>query len=293
MIPWLMNTEETPRDRYNTLNKIHMVPVPPYHNKISKRFGFDIFITAYGQTEVGSGMLGYIDETGDQEGTPKELWKGHSKEELWEIARKYDYPIVDGSQEIKKGFMGKPSALLEATILDENDEELGPGQYGQLAFRGKFPYLVLDGYLNKPEATLSTFKNFWWHTGDACYRDEDGIFYYVDRMGAFIRTRGENISSFQIEDIINSHPKVEVSAAFPIPAEEGEEDDIVVYIVLKQKEDLEEEQLRPWIESEMPRFMWPKHIRFLDDLPQTPTNRVEKYKLKDKILSELGKNRED
>ena len=129
----------------------------------------------------------------------------------------------------------------------------------------------------------------WFHTGDAAYRDEEGIFYFVDRMGGFIRTRGENISSYQIEDFINSHPQVEVCAAFPIPAEEGEEDDIVVYIVFKQGQDLPEEQLRKWMAAEMPKFMWPKHIRFIADLPKTPTNKVEKYKLKEKILIELGK----
>jgi crotonobetaine/carnitine-CoA ligase len=147
---------------------------------------------------------------------------------------------------------------------------------------------MLNGYFNKPEATLEVFRNLWFHTGDACYKDEDETYYFVDRMGGFIRTRGENISSYQIEDFINSHPRVDVCAAFPIPAEEGEEDDIVVYIVPKQGEDLGEEDLKTWIASEMPKFMWPKHIRFAQELPRTPTNKVEKYKLKQAILSELG-----
>jgi crotonobetaine/carnitine-CoA ligase len=289
MIPWLMKAQESPRDRMNTLNKVHMQPLPQYHHQVAKRFGIDFITGGYGQTESGNGFLGLIDEFGDEEGTPKEMYKGFSKEKLRNGVRKYGYPVVSGKDEIKKGFMGRTSFFLEAAILNERDEELGPGKTGQLAYRNKLPYLMLNEYFNKPQANVEVFRNLWFHTGDAAYRDEEGIFYFVDRMGGFIRTRGENISSYQIEDFINSHPQVEVCAAFPIPAEEGEEDDIVVYIVLKQGQDLPEEELRKWIGKEMPKFMWPKHIRFIHDLPKTPTNKVEKYKLKEKVLVELGK----
>lgn len=287
MIPWLMNPEETPKDRYNSLKQVHMQPLPQYHNKVAKRFGIDFVSGGYGQTEAGNGFVGLIDELEEGEGTPKELYKGYSKEEIRDFARKFGYPILSGKDEIKKGFMGR-SIALEPAILNENDEELGSGEYGQLAFRSRLPYSMLDCYFNKPEATVEVFKNLWFHTGDACYKDEDDIYYFVDRMGGFIRTKGENISSYQIEDFINSHPSIDVCATFPIPAEEGEEDDIVIYVVLKENMTLNEDELRKWIASEMPRFMWPKHIRFTDELPRTPTNKVEKYKLKEIILKELG-----
>ena len=288
MIPWLMNAPETSKDRYNSLRRVHMQPLPQYHNKVAKRFGIDFISGGYGQTEAGNGFVGLIDELEEGEGTPQELHKGYTREEIRELCRKWGYPLLSGKDEIKKGFMGR-SVVLEPAILNEHDEELGPGQYGQLAFRSKLPYCMLDGYYNKPGATVEVFRNLWFHTGDACYKDENDIYYFVDRMGGFIRAKGENISSYQIEDFINSHPQIEVCAAFPIPAEEGEEDDIVVYTVLKPGHNLPEEELRKWMKSEMPKFMWPKHIRFIDDLPKTPTNKVEKYKLKEKILIELGK----
>ena len=288
MIPWLMNVPETDQDRLNPLKFVHMQPLPQYHRKVAKRFGIDFVSGGYGQTEAGAGFLGIIDELEEGEGTPLEFFKGYSREEIKAIARKWGFPVLSGKEEIKKGFMGK-SVALEPAVLNERDEELGPGQCGQLAFRNKVPYSMLNGYFNKPEATVEVFRNLWFHTGDAVYKDEDEIYYFVDRMGGFIRTRGENISSYQIEDFINSHPQVDVCAAFPIPAEEGQEDDIVVYVVLKPGQNLSEEELRRWIGSEMPKFMWPKHIRFIDDLPKTPTNKVEKYKLKEKILMELGK----
>lgn len=289
MIPWLLIPEESPDDRRNTLKQVHMQPLPEYHYKFARRFGINVVSVGYGQTEAGAGLVGLIDEFGDEEGTPKELIKGYTTEQARAIAQKLGIPVIPGTAAIKKGFMGKPSCLMEAAILDDEDRPCGPGVHGQLAFRGRLPHVLLENYFNKPEATEEVFRNGWLHTGDGAYKDDDGNFYFVDRMGGFIRTRGENISSYQIEDILTSHPKVGVCAAFPIPAEEGEEDDIVVYIVLQPGQELSEQALRPWIETEMPKFMRPKHVRFIDALPQTPTFKVEKYKLRERILRELGR----
>jgi carnitine-CoA ligase len=288
MIPWLMNAQETPKDRENSLCRVHMQPLPQYHYNFAKRFGIDFITGGYGQTEAGNGFVGIFDELEEGEGTPERLYKGHRREHYQEIAKKWGYPIFPGKADIKKGFMGR-SVVLEPSVLNEHDEEVVPGQYGQLAFRNKLPYCMLDGYFKKPEATVEVFRNLWFHTGDACYRDESDIYYFVDRMGGFIRTKGENISSYQIEDFINSHPMVKMSAALPVSAAEGEEDDIVVFIVLEENAVLIEEELRKWIATEMPKFMWPKHIKFVDDLPRTPTNKIEKYKLKRMIMDELKK----
>src|SRR5690606_24659240 len=111
-----------------------------------------------------------------------------------------------------------------------------------------------------------------------------------DRMNDVIRHKGENISSFQVEDLINQHENVSVCAAFPIPAEEGDEDDIVVFVVPK-KDPLNEQQLKEWTKNNLPKFMWPKYIRIIKDMPKTPTNKIEKFKLKSQILKELGRNR--
>lgn len=287
MVPWLMNVEEKPADRYNSLNRVHMQPLPQYHNKVAKRFGIDFISGGYGQTEAGNGFVAIFDELEEGEGTPGELYKGHSREYFRELCRKWGYPFLSGKEEMKKGMMGR-SVILEPAVLNEHDEEVGPGQYGQLAFRNRLPFCMLDGYFNKPEATVKVFSNLWFHTGDACYKDESDLYYFVDRMGGFIRTKGENISSYQIEDIINSHPAIDVCGALPIPAADGEEDDIVVYVTLKEPGSLDEAALREWLVAEMPKFMWPKHIRFVDALPRTPTNKIEKYKLKQMILAELN-----
>jgi len=289
MIPYLMGAKETPDDHKNTLNKVYMQPLPQYHHDVAKRFGFDFVVSGFGQTEVGHGHICIFDEL-EEGGTPGDLYKGYSKEEIRKISEKYSITIIDGQRKLKKGFMGKPSILFDAAVLNENDEECAPGEVGQLVFRPRFPYVLHNEYFGKPEATVKSFRNLWFHTGDACEKDEEGNYYFVDRMGGVIRVKGELVSSYQIEDIINSYPKVDVCAALPIASEVGEEDDIAVFIVPKGGEELREEEIRKWAETEMPKFMWPKYIRFIDDLPRTPTSKVEKYKLREKIKGEIRKD---
>jgi crotonobetaine/carnitine-CoA ligase len=129
--------------------------------------------------------------------------------------------VLWGDRPIRRGFMGRPTRFLEAAILGPDDEPLEPERYRQLAFRGRLPNLLCDGYFRKPEATADTMRGGWLHTGDAAMRDRDGCFYFVDRMGNFIRSKGENISSFEVEELMNAHPAVAGSAAFGVPAREA------------------------------------------------------------------------
>jgi crotonobetaine/carnitine-CoA ligase len=287
MIPWLMNAEPSPEDRNNTLNKIHMQPLPKYHNEVAKRFGFDFVTAGFGQTESGNPLISLIHELEEGEGTPAEHYKGLSREEMIARTEQYNVPLINGKDDLKKGFMGKPSIYFEVAILGENDEELPSGEVGQIAFRPRLPHLILSEYFNKPESTVKAWKNVWFHTGDAGYIDENGYCYFVDRLGGVIRCRGEKISSYQLEDIINSHPDIDLCAAFPVPAEEGDEDDVAVYIVSKSGITIDEQELREWLKDKMPKYMWPKHIRFSVDLPRTPTNKIEKYKLRQELLADL------
>lgn len=286
MVPWLMNAPETPDDDRNTLNKVYMAPLPQYHHQVAKRFGIDFVISGFGQTETGHGSICIIDEL--PKGTPPDLYKGYPKEEIIRIAKKFNMWVVDGEKDLPKGILGRPSLLFEADILNARDEECAPGEVGELVFRPRFPSMIITEYFNKPEATLKAFRNLWFHTGDAAFKDEEGIYYFVDRMGNAIRVKGEFVSSYQVEDIINGHPQVDVCAAFPIPAEVGGEHDIVVFIVPNQGEELKEEEMRAWMKTVMPKFMWPKFIRFVEDLPKTPTSKIEKYKLRERIKEELG-----
>jgi len=290
MVPWLMSAEPRENDRANTLNKVHMQPFPQIHHEVARRFGFDFVTAGFGQTESGSGFAVVVDEFGDEEGTPSALWRGLSKPELRAHCKTIGRPIVDGSKTLPKGLMGVPNPVFEVAILDENDNRVPPGVVGQLAFRPRFPGLILQEYFRKPEATLKVLRNCWFHTGDACKQLDDGsgFFCFVDRMGGFFRVRGENVSSYEVEALIASHSKVRAAAAIPIPAAVGSEDDIVVFVELIEGEMISEDELREHASRVMPKFMRPAHVRFVTALPVTPTNKIEKYKLKREIMDELG-----
>lgn len=290
MIPWLMSAEPLPSDKANTLNKVHMQPLPATHNEVAMRFGIDFVSCGFGQTESGVGFTGIIDELGDHQGTPSTMWKGLHKNDYIAACRSSGRLVVKGRESLPKGFMGLPNPLLEVAILDEDDNACPAGVVGQLAFRPRFPGLLLDSYFRKPEATIKVLRNCWFHTGDACKESTDGsgTYFFIDRMGGFFRVRGENVSSYEVEFLIASHPSVRACAAVPLPAVVGDEDDIAVFVELKEGLTLSELQLREHAIKVMPKYMQPKHIRFVTALPVTPTNKIEKYKLKQLILSELS-----
>ena len=290
MTPWLLGAPPSDRDRANTLSMVHMQPLPPNHHEVATRFGINFVTAGFGQTESGNPFVGVIDELGAEEGVPEELRKSHSKAAIRTLCEKLGVLVVDGAAKLPTGFMGRPSPLLEVAILDEDDNKCPPGVVGQLGIRPRFPGLLLQEYFRKPEATLKTFRNLWFHTGDACAEmpDGSGVYRFVDRMGGFFRVRGENVSSFEVEALISRHPKVQATAALPIPAAEGSEDDIVAFVQPVAGETPSEDEIREHARAVMPRYMIPKHIRFVEALPVTPTNKVEKYKLKQQIAKELG-----
>src|SRR5690606_27869248 len=109
--------------------------------------------------------------------------------------------------------------------------------------------------------------------------DEDGYFYFVDRNKDVIRRRGENISSYEIERIINKHPKVYESALIGVSSELSEEE-VLVVVVVKDGEELLPEELLEYCQTRMAYFAVPRYVRFIKELPKTPSQRIEKYKLR-------------
>ena len=138
--------------------------------------------------------------------------------------------------------------------------------------------------MNQPESSVNAFRNLWFHTGDMMRQDLDGYYYFVDRAKERIRRKGENISSFDIEQIINMHKDVKECVALPLP--NGKEDDIRL-IIIRGNDQLSEYELADWIKQKLPKLMWPTYIEFIKDLPYTPTFKVEKLKL---IKDGLTKN---
>lgn len=173
------------------------------------------------------------------------------------------------------------SERFEAAVVDEQDRSLGAGEAGELVLRPKQPYVITTGYYGTPEATAEVFRNLWFHTGDRVWQDEDGYFFFLDRMKDSIRRRGENISAFDLECEVNLHPAVLESAAFGVPSE-LEDEDVKLAVVLRPGASLSAEELVEFCTERLPKFMVPRYVEFMAALPRTPTDKVAKYKLRER-----------
>ncbi|GAA5122326.1 AMP-binding protein [Pseudonocardia adelaidensis] len=178
------------------------------------------------------------------------------------------------------GSMGQAHAeRFEVAVVDEDDREVPAGEPGELVVRPKQPFVITTGYYGMPEATARAFRNMWFHTGDRAWRDDDGYFYFLDRIADAIRRRGENISAFDIECEVNLHPAVVESAAFGVPSELGEED-VKLAVVRAPGADLSPAELAAYCAAKLPSFMVPRYIEFVGELPRTPTDKVAKHTLR-------------
>lgn len=171
--------------------------------------------------------------------------------------------------------------FFDVRLVDpETDEEVAVGQIGELVVRPRIPWIVSMGYFNMPDKTAEAWRNLWFHTGDALRRDEDGWYYFVDRFKDALRRRGENISSYEVETAILSHPSIVECAVIGVPAPgvEAGEDEVMAYLI--SSEPVTAEQVWAWCGERIPAFAVPRFLRFVDDLPKTPSQRVQKAKLR-------------
>lgn len=177
------------------------------------------------------------------------------------------------------GSCGVIHPAFDVRVLDEADAEVPAGEVGEIVIRPNEPDIVMQGYYGMPEESLSAFRNLWFHTGDYGRVDGDGHLFFEGRKKDAIRRRGENISAFEIEEVVSAHPDVLECAAVGIPSALTEED-VKVVVVPRNGADLDADGLREFCASRMARFMVPEYVEFTELLPKTPTGKVEKYKLR-------------
>jgi crotonobetaine/carnitine-CoA ligase len=151
---------------------------------------------------------------------------------------------------------------------------------GEIVVRPRWPDVMIREYYGMPEATLAAFRDLWFHTGDRARTDDDGYVYFIDRMKDAIRRRGENISSFEVERVVNTHDAVLESAAYGVPSELAEEE-VMIAVVCKPGGELAPEALLDFCTERMAHFAVPRYVRFLDALPKTPSQRTQKYRLRE------------
>ena len=171
----------------------------------------------------------------------------------------------------------------EARVVDEFDQPVADGERGELIVRADRPWVLNAGYLNNPEATNAAWRNGWFHTGDAFMRDARGNYFFLDRLKDCIRRHGENISSFEVESFVNSHPSVQRSAAVAVKrsAAPGADEEIKIVVERLPGAALDAEELIRWLIPRIPGFMVPRYVEFAEVLPLTPTQKVRKAVLRE------------
>jgi crotonobetaine/carnitine-CoA ligase len=185
------------------------------------------------------------------------------------------------------GVRNKPNAagvindeFFDVRIFDDDDNELPRGTDGEIVLRPKRPHVMFEGYWGRPEATVGTSRNWWYHTGDIGRIDEDDFLYFVDRKADYLRRRGENISSFEVESILMGHGGLADVVVHAVPSEMTE-DDLKITAVVKEDVELSEEDLFRWAVDQLPYFALPRYIEFRGELPRSPVGRVLKRELRD------------
>jgi carnitine-CoA ligase len=220
---------------------------------------------------------------------PKEIWRDVEERFGMKVIETYGQtkfaghwlmrPLADrgpGGRTDKLGTVGTPPPRLEAWLEDEAGAPVTAADVpGELVVRASAPHLLMDGYYKQPEATAHAFRGGTYHTGDRLSRDAEAYFTYLKD---FIRHRGENVSAFEIERAVTTHPSVLECAALGVPSEMGEED-VLLCVVPRDGEAIEPAALYEYCRERLAAFMLPRYVQLMDSLPKTATQRTQKYKL--------------
>jgi crotonobetaine/carnitine-CoA ligase len=248
MLPVLLAQPPSERDRDHPAVRAFAAPAPPeVLHPFEERFGVHI-IEGYGLTEI----------------------------------KNVTYNPLEGR---KIGSFGKPTASTILDIHDDHGHPLGPREVGEIVYRPRLEGIIFKHYHRDPDATLASFRDGWWRTGDLGYQDEDGFFYFVDRKKDALRRRGENISSQEVESVLRAFPGVIEAAAVATPSELGE-DEVLAVVQVGPNQDLDFQALFAHCDRTMPHFMVPRYYRVVDQMPRTPTGKLQKGVLRQEGLSD-------
>ncbi len=241
MMRYVLSQPDRGNERTSSLKKIIAQPYDGDAQLLHERFGFDVYAT-FNMTEIS-------------------------------------IPLVSQANPSVIGSCGRPRPGVEVRVVDDWDCEVCAGEVGELIIRTDQPWAMNHGYYKEPEATAKAWRNGWFHTGDAFRCGEAGNYYFVDRLKDTIRRRGENISSFEVEAEIIAHPAVREVAAVAVPSEISESE-VLVAVSLVPGASLEPAELIEFLRPRLPYYMVPRFVRVMENLPKTPTQKIEKHLLR-------------
>jgi acyl-CoA synthetase (AMP-forming)/AMP-acid ligase II len=175
---------------------------------------------------------------------------------------------------------GVPMMLAAVRVVDDEMRELAPGEVGEMVIRGD---QLLQGYANRPEATLEAFRGGWFHTGDLARRDEEGFFYIVDRKKDMIITGGENVYSREVEEILYGHPAVAEAAVIGLPDPLWGER-VIAVVTLRSGAQATDREIMACCRERLAGFKTPKQVVFVDEMPKTVSGKILKRELRDRMI---------
>jgi crotonobetaine/carnitine-CoA ligase len=258
MAEFILRQPQTDRDQTHKLRAIMAVPVSAvWATEFESRFGVRL-IQVYGMTECN---IVSFTKLGDP---------------------------------VEPGCVGDiSSTYFDVQVVNpDTDESVASGSVGEIVVRPKMPSAFMQGYLGLPEVTVQSWRNLWFHTGDAGWLDKSARLHFVDRLGDCIRRRGENISSSEIEQVLASHPAIAECSVVAAKVEgAGGEDEIKAYIVRKAGAP-DYHELLAWSETKLPRYAVPRFWEFVEALEKTPTGKVKKKELRNLGLTPRTWDRE-
>lgn len=244
LLTMLYKQPERPDDRSHGVRAAYGAPAPEAIFKpFEKRFGVDI-VDVYGMTEIGVA--------------------------IWNTPERN-----------RPGSMGVPVPWYAVELHDERDRVITePDVPGEICIRPHQPHIMIERYWSSDEYSLNQFQNLWFHTGDRARRDGDGFLWFLDRMTDSIRRRGENISSWEVEQALSAHPQVQEAAAYGVASELGEQE-VMVAVVPRPGEVIGPPQMLDFLSERLPHFAVPRFVRQVEELPKTHAQRIQKYRLRD------------
>lgn len=246
---FLMNAPEQADDATTPMRSLSIIPMPPKLWKpFEQRFGVTLNRTGLGMSECQC--------------------------ILTQVENRDDVPVYA---------LGFPLDDTEIKLCDDAGLEVTPGEPGEICIRPLQPFVLFNGYFNNPQATATAYRGEFFLTGDMARQDPaTGAYFYVDRKKDAVRFAGRNISTLEVESVARQHPAVQDVAAFGIAsAEIDSEQELKLNIVLKPEQTLTPESLCQFIHDNAPRYFVPRYIEFVSALLYTPTNKVQKYLLRD------------
>jgi len=246
MVDFVLAQPVSAAEREHSLRILGANPLPSDPKGFMERFGVKELLVAYGSTEA-PGVLRAA--SGD--------------------------PLV-------RGYCGRPQPGYQCRIVDENDIERPVGEPGELIVRHEAPWVISPAYVDNPAATAAAWRNGWFHTGDLMRRDEEGRFFYVDRVKDSLRRRGENISSAEVEYEVKAFPGVREAACVAHRMPNATDDEVKVWIVPEQGQTIDCEALLKFCVERMPYFMTPRFFEVIDELPKTHNQKILKFDLRER-----------